>query len=355
MSSADTFEIAGRTIRLGQRADLEIPVTESATGTPVLLPLHVWRAPRPGPTVFITAAVHGDELNGTGIIREIILEPPFDLAAGTLLLVPVINILGFERQMRYMPDRRDLNRQFPGSPEGSLARRFAHVVFREIVLRSDYGIDLHSAAVRRTNFPNVRADLTNKATARIARAFGCELVINGKGPRGSLRRAACAAGRPAIILEAGEVFKIEPTVVECGLAGIRNVLIELDMVRGQPRRPVYQACIRRTEWIRAEAGGLLRFHIAPGDLVEAGQPIATNTNLLGREQNILLSPCDGIVLGMATHPSVKPGDPVCHLAVPDEGIAPIREALARASHRTLHHRLREDLATNVTVADQPAT
>ena len=141
--------------------------------------------------MFVTGAVHGDELNGTGIVQQLLLHPPFTLARGTLVLVPVVNVFGFERRSRYLPDRRDLNRSFPGSPDGSLASRLAHAVFEGIVRRCDYGIDLHSAAVRRTNFPNVRADLRSRPVRRIADAFGCSLVVHGEGPEGSLRRAAC--------------------------------------------------------------------------------------------------------------------------------------------------------------------
>lgn len=335
----------------GERRDFYVPMSESYSGQSVLLPVQVWRGPTDGPTVFISGAMHGDEINGTGAIRRLILEPPFKLSAGALLLVPVLNILGFERHSRYLPDRRDLNRCFPGTADGSLASRYAHALFGEIVGRADFGIDLHTAAVRRTNYPNVRADLKNPEVRRVAEAFGCELIVNGKGPMGSLRRAACKHGCPTIVLEAGEVWKVEPTVVEVALRGIRNVLIELGMVEGKPRRPPYQVRVDRTKWVRAEDGGMLRFHVAPGDLVKAGQPIATSTNLLGVESGLLSAPVDGVVLGMTTLPSVTPGDPVCHIAVPRGGVASIRKALDRTTKTKLHDRVRTDLATNLVVAE----
>jgi len=347
----ETLTVGGVAVALGEHRDIDIEVSQSYSGIPVLLPVNVMRAAKPGPTVFVTAAVHGDELNGTGIVRELILRPPFSLIAGSLILVPVVNVLGFERLMRYMPDRRDLNRAFPGGGDGSLARRFAGVIFREIVRQSDYGIDFHTAAVRRTNFPNVRGDLTDPRVDELARAFGCGLIVNGKGPDGSLRRTACKAGCPTIILEAGEVWKIEPTVVEAGLRGVRNVLVHFGMVDGKPKKPAYQARIEKTVWVRADWGGMLQFHVAPGDVVEANQPIATNTNLLGKRQNALVSPADGVVLGMTTMPMVKPGDPVVHLAMPVDGIAAIQKAVARASDESLHERLRDDLASNITVSE----
>jgi hypothetical protein len=346
---AEHFEIAGERIGLGESRDLTLPVSQSYSGADVALPFRVWRGPRPGPAVLLTAAVHGDELNGTGILRELILEPPFELVSGTLVLVPVVNILGYERNSRYLPDRRDLNRSFPGGSTGSMARRVAHAIFQGLVMACDYLLDFHTGAVHRTNFPNVRADLDKPEVERIARAFGCALVVDGKGPEGTLRRAAVKAGRPAIILEAGEVWKMEPSVLAVGLRGVRNVLIELGMVQGKPERPAYQARIERTHWLRSDTGGLLRFHAAPGDLVEKDQPLATCTTLLGMERGVVRAPEDGIIMGLTTLPSVKPGDPVCHLALPRDGLRPIRKALAALPEESLHGRLLEDLASSVSV------
>ena len=341
--------IAGQAIRPGETVDLRLKVTESYTGDPLAMLVRVIRAKKAGPTVFVSAAVHGDELNGTGIIRDLIFGEPPDLVAGTLICVPVVNVLGFENNERYLPDRRDLNRCFPGSATGSLASRIAQIFFQEIVSQSDYGIDLHTAAVRRTNFPNVRADMSIPGVRKLARAFGSELIVNDKGPVGSLRREAARAGCHTIILEAGEVWKIEPAVVRAGLRGVRNVLQDLNMIPGEPGKPIYQVRIDKTTWVRAEVGGLLRFHVAPGDLVEAGQPIVTNMSVFGDARNILLSPSDGIVLGMATLPAVKPGEPVCHIALPPRGLSGIRRAIARAPEDSHHEQVRVELATNVAV------
>lgn len=331
--------------------DGALAVTQSYSGADVSIPLRVIRGKEPGPVVLITAAIHGDELNGTGIIRELLIDCPFELRAGTLILVPVMNILGYERNARYMPDRRDLNRSFPGAAEGSLTSRVAYRLFEELVRKADFLVDFHTAAAGRTNFPNVRADLSIPGAARIARAFGCPLVVDHKGAKGSVRLAAGEAGCAAMILEAGEVWKVEPTVVEVGLRGIRNVLIELDMVDGKRVRPAYQARVDRSTWLRSNSGGLLRFHVAPGDVVTEGQPVAACTSLLGEQRGLIIAPMDGVVIGLTTLPSVKPGDPVCHLAVPHRGIEPILKALGRASEESLHERLHRDLATNVAVEE----
>ncbi len=348
ISGRKTFEIGGKRIALGSQRTLDLTISETYSGHPVVMPVHIVRAPEPGPVVGVTASVHGDEINGMGVVRELVLNPGFKLSRGTLVLVPVVNVLGFERFSRYMPDRRDLNRSFPGSGGGSLTARVASAVFEQVIRKCDCCIDLHSAAVRRTNFPNVRADLNQPETRKLAEAFGTELVIHGEGPEGSLRRAACEAGIPTIILEAGEVWKIEPGVVEVGVRGIRNVLISLGMVRGRRSHARYQAIVRDTTWLRAVHGGVLRFHVSPGDVVSKGQPVATNTDLVGREKNLLLSSASGIVLGMTTLPAVKPGDPVCHIArLTEDQLRAVKASLDQSPSG----KMRDQLATNVSVEE----
>lgn len=316
MSRVRRFKIAGTEIAAGETQDVRLKISETYTGDPIAIPIRVIRGEKPGPHVFVSAALHGDELTGTGIIHELLHTASPVLEAGTLLLIPVVNVFGFENHDRYLPDRRDLNRVFPGSPTGSLASRIAHAFMTEVVGQCDYGIDLHSAAQTRTNHPNVRGDLTIERVRRIGRAFGCELVVDGKGPEGCMRREACKVGCATIILEAGEPMKAEPEVLAVGVRGIRNVLTELRMMAGEVEEPPWQSIVRKTTWIRAEVGGFLRFHIRPGDHVEKGHPVASNFSILGQEQKQLRSPVDGIVLGMATSPAVKPGEPVCHIAIP---------------------------------------
>lgn len=351
MSDKELFEIFGREIGRGETFIDEVPITQMYSGSDVLLPICVKRGKREGPVVFVTAAVHGDELNGVGIVQELAQEGVLDVCAGTVILVPVVNVLGFDRQSRYMPDRRDLNRSFPGFEEGSLAARFAHKLFTEIVARCDYGIDLHSAGGRRTNYPNVRGDMNQPEVARLARAFGCEVIIDGAGPKGSLREAATKAGTPTMILEAGEVWRVEPGMVWVGVRGVQQVLGELGMVDVEPYRPAHQVVVSESKWVRARAGGFLRFHVGPGDLVRAGQAIATNRGLLGDAKHVLVSPVDGIVLGMTTLPAVVPGEPVCHLAVVKEGIEEVEAGYRKLADESSHTWLREHLMSNIMVTE----
>ena len=353
MVQAKPFKIAGQKIPPGQTRDIRLPVSERYDGDPVSLPMRVTVGRQAGPVLLVSAAVHGEEINGTGVIHELMTDRP-ELIAGTLILVPAVNVFGFESQNRYMPDRRDLNRNFPGSATGSMTRRLAHVYFEQVIRRSDYCVDLHTAAAQRTNYPNVRGDLSNADVRRLARAFGCELMVHGKGPDGSLRREAVKAGCPTIILEAGEPLKIEPGVLEIGLRGVTNVMIDLGMIEGTLAKPSFQARINKSTWVRAQVGGILRFHVRPGDLVEEGQAVATNSTIFGEERNVLASPTDGIVLGMTTLPMVKPGEPVCHIALPSGSMQRIRKARLGKTRDALHHQMRTDLATNITLAEREA-
>lgn len=341
----------GQRVKPGQSKDLKITVSESYSGMSVKIPLHVRRGEQDGPVVFVTAALHGNEINGTGAVRSLIQDEALQLKAGAVILVPVINLLGFERHSRYLPDRRDLNRSFPGTSRGSLASRMARSIFDEIVRRCDYGIDLHTAAVRRTNFPNVRGDLKNAKVKWLAEMFGCEIILAGGGPKGSLRREACKAGCPTVILEAGEVWKVQPAIVECCARGVKNVLIALEMLEGEREVPPYQVVVEKTSWVRADYGGFLQFHVAPGDLVEKDQPLASNTSLLGRERNVLTAPFDGVVLGMTTLPAVSPGEPVCHLGAIADGIGRIRKLREKLSTEHLHERTLDNLASGLLVVD----
>lgn len=342
------FTLEGQRVAPGTQTDLRLKVSETYLGDDVSIHLRVIRAKKPGPTVFVNAAIHGDELNGVGVIHDLLFTDSVNLKYGTLILVPVVNVYGFEANVRYLPDRRDLNRSFPGSPNGSLAARVAHAFFENVVRQCDYGIDLHTAAIQRTNYPNVRGKLTDPAVRRIAEAFGAELLLSGAGPEGSFRREACNAGCPTICVEAGEPWKIEPAIVQFGVRGVRNVLIELGLTKGEPTRPSYQTRINRTTWVRAKVGGILRFHVAPGQTVHAGQEIASNSTLMGEEQNVLISPIDGIVLGMATLPAVKPGEPVCHIGRPTLSMKKIEQALLRENDdRSVLRRAERHIATSI--------
>lgn len=338
-------------VGVGETRDVRLQLSESYAGDVVSIPIRVVRARRTGPAVFVTAATHGDETNGTGIVQELISGRLPRLERGTLVLVPAVNVFGFEVQHRYMPDGRDLNRCFPGSPTGSLASRVAVGLFEQIVSQCDFGIDLHTATRQRTNYPNVRGDLSDPGVLTIAEAFGCELIVDARGPEGSLRREASRAGCPTILLEAGEPHKIQPGILEIGVRGVLNVLRHLDMLTGGIDKPDHHYRVPKSTWIRAEMGGLLRFHVAPGEVVEMGQPVATNFSVYGSEQNVLASTVSGVVLGMTTLPIVKPGQAVCHVAAVDGSLGELRTSQRRQRRDSLERRIREQLAASISVTE----
>lgn len=341
----------GKYVEPGETCDLQIAVSESYSGVAVEIPIQVQRAEMDGPTLFVSAALHGDEINGTGAVRELLKDDEFSLLSGTLILIPVLNMPGFERHSRYLPDRRDLNRAFPGSPTGTLAGRMAQEIFQTIVKKSDFGIDIHTASKRRTNYPNVRGDLSDPNVKRMAFAFGCEVVMNGAGPVGAMRREACLAGCPTIVMEGGEVSKVEPSIVESAVRGVRNVLRELKMLGGEQDTPDYQLVVEKSKWIRADHGGFLSFHVKPGDVVAKGQALATNATLLGHEQNAIFAPFDGVVVGMTTLPAISPGDPICNLGCLPKGTKPSEFRRRRRIEDGLETRLVDELASNVLVVD----
>jgi predicted deacylase len=198
----------------------------------------------------------------------------------------------------------------------------------------------------------VRADLNKPDVAQLAETFGCEFILSSSGPKGSFRREACRAGCPTIVLEAGEVWKVEPSIVECAVRGIHNVLADLELITAEVERPAFQRTIDRTKWIRAERGGFLQFHVAPGETVKAGQPLATNSSLLGREQNVLTAPFDAVVIGMTTLPTVGPGEPVCNLGHLSRGRRKLEKIIEALPDGHLHDRVAGDLASNVMVVER---
>lgn len=352
LTKPDPSDWFGDIIRPGEDEIVSFQTSENYLGDPVKLPVHVWRGERRGPTLLVTAAIHGDELNGTGTIRHIISEQPFELEAGTLVLVPVVNLVGFHNQSRLLPDGRDLNRHFPGSADGGPASRIAHAFFEHIVKRCDYCIDLHTAAAGRASFPFLRADLSNEKVAQLARSIEAEMIIDSKAPKGTLRNAATGVGCATIVFESGEIARVESAVVEHTLKGIENCLLHLGMVGGKIEKPVYHVETNESQWVRANKGGFLDFHVAPGDLVKQGDPIATRTDLVGEELQPIKAPRAGFVLGMRTTPAVSPGDPVCHLAYPSRSeIKKIAKSQEHLAEESLYERLRTDLSRCVAVTD----
>lgn len=312
----EPFTIAGVDVAPGTRASVTLPVSTLPDHTPIGLSTEVIHGKRPGPTMFVSAAVHGDEVIGVEIVRRLLRTPQLAHLRGTLLVVPVVNSFGFLARSRYLPDRRDLNRCFPGTSSGSLGSRLAYIFLREVVLRCDFGIDLHSAAEHRTNLPQIRVTPRDSTTARMARAFGAPVILTSPLRDGSLRGEAAARGTPVLLYEAGEGLRFDEFGVRVGVAGILRVMRDEGMLaaKGIAKARTPSLICRASSWLRAPSGGLLRTFRAEGEIVEEGDLLAAVSDPAGDRETELLAPGPGILIGRAVLPVVNEGDAVFHLA-----------------------------------------
>ncbi len=310
------FEIGTARIAPGSRQTVELPVSVLSNHAPVTMPVHVVNGRRAGPTLFVSAAIHGDEIIGVEIARRLLRSPLLDALRGTLLVVPIVNTFGFLNHSRYLPDRRDLNRSFPGTESGSLAGRLASLFMREIVRRSDFGIDLHSAAIHRMNLPQIRVSSTQKETLHLAATFGAPIVIRAKLREGSLRMAAKSAGVDVLLFEAGEALRFDELSGRAGVSGILRVMHAMDML---PRKGITKAKARPIQvhastWLRAPLGGLLRAFKAVGEHVDEDDVLGVISDPFGDNEVEVKSPVPGIVIGRTNMPVVNEGDALFHMA-----------------------------------------
>ncbi len=314
--SRENFLLADHLVHPGAASNIAIPVSDLSAGMQAQLEARVFHGRSDGPVIFISAAIHGDEIIGTEIIRRLMKKLNPKKMAGTAIFVPVVNMFGFVGQSRYLPDRRDLNRCFPGSERGSLASQLANIFYTEIVTRCDLGIDIHSAAIHRYNLPQIRIAAGNPKLKKLAMAFGAPAVIEAPLREGSLREVARGDGVDMLLLEAGEALRFDELSVRTGVSGILRVMRELGMIstRRLGRVPAPSAQTKRTLWLRAGRGGVCRINAISGATVEAGETLAVVSDMFGDDEEAVIAPCDGIIIGHATLPVVNQGDAILHIA-----------------------------------------
>lgn len=310
----ESFAIGGVRVRAGQSRSLEIPITRLVTGADVSLPVRVVHGREDGPTVWVSAAIHGDEVNGVEVVRQVMAELDAKTFRGTLITVPVVNVLGFMNGDRYLPDRRDLNRSFPGSPRGSLAARIAHLFMTEVVAKCQVGIDLHTGSDHRANLPQVRADLDDPRTRELAEAFGAPVMLHARIRDGSLRHAAREREATVLLYEAGENLRFDDDAITYGVTGVRRVLGTLGMITPESleHAPV-QEC-RQSSWLRARRTGILRLTAQLGQQVEAHERLGTLVDSFGKTLAVVYAHQSGVVIGRNEAPLVNSGDALVHLA-----------------------------------------
>lgn len=320
----EILRIGNETIARGERKQVYLDSAALYDGTQLRIPVEVVRGKEKGPVLFISAAIHGDEINGVEITRRLLKRKILSKMKGTLLVIPVVNIFGFNKQSRYLPDRKDLNRSFPGNSRGSLASRMAATFMREIVSKCTHGIDLHTGAIHRTNLPQIRASLEDSQTKELAEGFGVPVVINSSLRDGSLREAARKKKVAMLLFEGGEALRFEENIIKIGLNGCLSVMKKIGMIdsitiakspnpRGRRKAKIYYA--ESSFWIRAPRSGSFVTKKKVGDYIEKGDLMATISDPFGKEKFYVYAPDDGIMVGASLLPLVNQGDAMFHLAV----------------------------------------
>ncbi|MDH4125730.1 MAG: succinylglutamate desuccinylase/aspartoacylase family protein [Gammaproteobacteria bacterium] len=322
-----SITIGDTTVAPGERAAISLPIADLYTGSSVSMPVKVICGRRAGPVLFVSAAIHGDELNGVEIIRRLLKRKILKGLQGTLIAVPVVNVHGFLDQSRYLPDRRDLNRSFPGSARGSIAARLANTFIKQIVSQADCGIDLHTGAINRFNLPQIRANIDDAKTLALAKAFGAPVILNSDIRDGSLRACASERGFPMLIYEAGEALRFDDLSIRAGISGILKVMRFLGMLPQSKTETVIAPVIAEsTSWVRAPASGIVNQRAQLGARVVEGQRIAIVGDPQGDHEEPVIAPCDGIVIARSNLPLAHEGDALFHIAA-FKGVAHVEDKL----------------------------
>lgn len=341
-SAPKPFKFNGLSVAPGNRAETTMSLGSNPLGWSRQIPVHILHGTRPGPVLAVTAAIHGNELNGIGIIHRLSFGSDHlpgtadDIVnltelKGTLLLLPVVNIEGFLRGERETPDGRDLNRSFPGSENGSQAHRIADLLFKKVIGRANYLVDIHTAALTRLNVPHIRANLDLEECRLMARSFGTKIVMHSKGIEGTLRKTATEAGVPSILLETGSSSSFQKENIDQGVEGILGLMGGIGMLDKEAVKPSWRVFVRSSRWVRCDTGGLLHLEVKGRTLVKEGDTIALVTDPLGSNVSKVVAPHTGLVVGYSTTPLVRSGDPVAHLVKVAKTLPAIERALAADS------------------------
>lgn len=314
--NSENFMLAGMNVPAGERRKIDIRVAKLYDFTGMNVPVEVVRGTEAGPVLFISAAIHGDEINGVEIIKRLLNHNALKHIKGTLIAVPIVNVFGFNTKSRYLPDRRDLNRSFPGNSEGSLASQLAYMFLQEVVKKSTHGIDLHTGAIHRSNLPQLRAALDDPETRKLADAFNVPVMINSASRDGSLRDAANNLGIPILLYEGGEALRFNEHVIRIGLQGILSVMQTIGMLPPtQHKDKRYTPFLARSSyWTRAPHSGTLINSRTLGDVVKAGETLGIVSDPFGEHQFPVVASHAGIIVGQTMLPLVNDGDACFHIA-----------------------------------------
>lgn len=318
IAANEDFTFVGGVVEPGERTNLRYTVSETYLGDPVRIPVTIINGTEDGPIGCLTAASHGDELNGIEVVRTVAQEWDLNELAGALVCLPVLNVPGFLSQQRYLPILdRDLNRSFPGSADGTSAKRIAHRIFSTFIEGADFLLDFHTSTRGRNNMLHVRANLEDPTINRLARSLGSTVIIDSEGPSGSLRREAQEADVPAVTVEMGQAHRFQRGLIDSALAAVESVFAEFGVRETHAVDwPGWRTIIdddKEKTWMRADAGGIVEVHHPVGTMVYEGDRICTITNPFMGDDVLVEAPFTGLIVGVLENPVVYPGNPICHL------------------------------------------
>ncbi len=311
--------IGGEEILPGERRQLALTVAKLYDFTDMKIPVEVIRGASDGPTLFVSAAIHGDEINGVDIVRRLLKHRALKNIMGTLIAIPIVNVFGFNDKSRYLPDRRDLNRSFPGTEHGSLASQIAYMFRTEIVNQCTHGIDLHTGAIHRRNLPQIRTDLSYQPNMDLAHAFGAPMILNASPRDGSLREMVNGKKIPMLLYEAGTALRFDHRAALLGVEGILNVMRAIGMLPPLklPPPPMKPYIAKSSQWVRAPISGIFITRKKLGERVAAGDKLGFITSPFGDYEYSILSPIDGVIIGNSILPLANEGDGIYHIATLD--------------------------------------
>lgn len=321
--------ITGEKISPGSKREISLKISEFYTSNPVYIPVIVAHGVDEGPKIFITAAIHGNEINGVEIVGRLSSEIDPGALKGSILFVPIVNIFGFYTMQRNTTDRRNLNSSFPGIEKGTPASRIAYILFEEIIKKCDYGIDLHTPRENRYEYPHVKADLSINRVHQLARSFGSRIIINTPGDAKTLRHSANEAGIPTIGFFGGEVLRFHDDITISGVTGLKNVLSGLGMIDHQVVSPKFSIIVKKNRSILTNEGGILYVFAKPGTIIYKGDQVAKVTNPFGQEIESIYAPETGLVISASTNPLVNPGNEVCSYVMLDKSLGIVENAVGK--------------------------
>ncbi|MGB3182467.1 MAG: succinylglutamate desuccinylase/aspartoacylase family protein [Cyclobacteriaceae bacterium] len=312
-----SITIYDQKVKPGQSVQIDIPIARLPSHTLIDLPVYVYRSAKPGPSLLLSAGIHGDEINGIEIIRRLISRDLIFPEAGMIIALPLVNIYGFLHHSRTLPDGRDLNRCFPGSQKGSLARQIAYIIMNEIIPHIDYGVDFHTGGARISNFPQIRATLNDEKSKELGLAFGAPLLINSGLIDKSFRKAVHKAGKTILVYEGGESLRIDELSIDMGIDGALRIMHHLGM-RSQAPVKTKTAVIKSSSWLRARISGIFHSKVEYGDSVKKNQVVARITDPYGSTIHSVKAPFDGIVIGINNMPVINAGNALMHIGSPEK-------------------------------------